>query len=200
MLQTFGSTCNPIMKTTIISVPDCLRDRTWYVAEDAYTFLVDSPITFGHSQLKVCLNHSNFEEDIFRNASGHIANCIKTIRKTLRGLDIAQWPSLASYTGTSGKFNKTLLLKASAKEAKNEYKIHLVPYFSSHLRATKKLYSAIQELESNKPGGLLHWVGQRERLVDYDMRNGRNDETIIKRIESFCLLRLASALRREIEK
>lgn len=183
------------MKATFGNVPDYLRDRTWYVGVDAYAFLVDAPITLGHSQLKVSVNHSQYEEDVFSSAAGHIAKCIRIIRTTLRSLDVDQWSSLARYTGTSGEFKKTLLLKASANEAEDEYKIHLVPYFSSHLSATNKLYAAIQEIESNEPGGLLHWVGQRERIVDYDMRSGRNDKTVRKRIESFNLPQLASKLR-----
>lgn len=177
------------------NVPDFLRDRSWYCGENAYAFLVDAPITLGHSQLKVLVNHAQQEEDSFSNAAKHIAGCIKTLRTVLCDLQLDNWATLANYTGTSGKYQKTLVLKVSANEANDEYKLHLVPYFSSHFIATNKLYAAIQNLDQDAIGGMLHWVGQRERIVDYDMRYGREDETVKKRIASFNLPQLASKLR-----
>lgn len=182
------------MKLKLDNVPDDLWDRTWYSAGNAYVFLVDKPITLGHSQLKVRTDKAQQEEDSFDSAARHVAKCIKILRVTLSNLQLDYWNALARYTNTSGEYVKTLILKASAKEAKDEYKIHLVPYFTSHLTATTRLYCAMQEIESHAPGGLLHWVGQRERLVDYDVRYGRDDETVSRRIATFNLSQLASKL------
>lgn len=182
------------MKANLQNVPEELRDRTWYIENDAYAFLVDAPITLGHSQLRVSVTQTQQEEDAFNSAARHISKCIRVLRTTLFSLQLDKWTSLACYTGTSGDFKKTLILKVSANEGKNEYKIHLVPFFSSHLSATNKLYAATQEIDSGEPGGLLYWVGQRERIVDYDMRYGRKDETVRKRIDSFRLPELADHL------
>ncbi|OGP92620.1 MAG: hypothetical protein A2Z19_07660 [Deltaproteobacteria bacterium RBG_16_54_18] len=182
------------MKTGFEGIPDELRDRAWYARDGVYAFLVDAPITLGHSQFKVSLNDAQREEDAFNGAAGHIVKCIGVLRTTLCNIKLEEWAALTHYTGTSGEYKKTLVLRASAKESKYEYKIHLVPYFHSHLCATNRLHAAIQNLEPNVSGGLLHWVGQRERIVDYDMRHGRDDEIVKKRIESFNLPRLASEL------
>ena len=182
------------MKLKLDNVPEHLCDRTWYSEGNAYVFLVDSPITLGHSQLKVKTDKAQQEEDSFDSAAKHVVKCIKILRITLSNLQLDNWNALAHYTNTSGEYVKTLILKASANEAKNECKIHLVPYFTSHLTATTRLYCAMQEIESHAPGGLLHWVGQRERLVDYDMRYGRGDETVSRRIATFNLPLLASEL------
>jgi hypothetical protein len=179
-------------------VPNDLLDRTWYSKNDVYAFLVDAPITFGHSQLIVRIGESKQEEDVvFRNASLHISNCIRTLRTRLSKINLDKYAALALYTGSTGKYMKTLIFKASASEKKYEYKIHLIPYFSSHLRSTKSLDYAIQDIGKKKPGGLIHWVGERERIVDYDMRYGRNDKRVIKRINSFKLNRLSSDLRKK---
>ncbi|OGP55993.1 MAG: hypothetical protein A2Y65_03670 [Deltaproteobacteria bacterium RBG_13_52_11] len=188
------------MKKKLDNVPEHLRDRTWYSEGNAYAFLVDAPITLGHSQLKAKTDDAQQEEDSFNSAARHVAKCIGMLRTTLSNLKFDKWNALARYTNTSGKYEKTLVLKASANEAKDEYKIHLVPYFGSHLTATTRLHCAMQGIESQAPGGLLHWVGQRERVVDYDMRDGRVDETVRGRIASFNLPQLASELRKNCAK
>lgn len=176
------------------NVPEGLHDRTWYSQDNTYAFLVDAPITLGHSQLKVKTGETQQEEDSFEVAAGHVVKCIRTLRTTLSALRLDNWAALARYTNTSGNYVKTLVLKVSANEPKGEYKIHLVPYFDSHLQTTTRLHCAMQELDSDRPGGLLHWVGQRERVVDYDMRYTRDDEAVKRRITSFNLPQLASEL------
>jgi hypothetical protein len=74
------------------------------------------------------------------------------------------------------------------------YKVHLVPYFASHLDATNRLYQVLNDADESAVGGLLHWIGQRERLVDYDMRHGREDKVVRARIASFKLEQLAPVL------
>jgi hypothetical protein len=182
------------MKGSFDKDPNDRRNRTWYCTKDAYAFLVDAPITLGHSQLIVIGKTSNYEEDSFKRASVHIVRCIKRLRSILCTLNLNKWNALARYTGTSGQYKKTLVLKASAKENEHEYKIHLVPYFSSHFDSTNRLHAATQEINSSDPGGLLHWVGERERLVDYDMRDGRENTIIKKRITSFNIPELALEL------
>lgn len=180
---------------TVSDVPSELRGRTWNLARNAYAYLVDAPITLGHSQLVMRCKRSQQEQDRFNTAAEHAAKCIGVLHEMLSKMVFARQTSLARYTGTSGKYVKTLVLKASVKEQMNEYKIHLVPYFSSHLRLTNRLHAAIQELKPPASGGLLHWLGEREQIVDYDMREGRNHRTVKKRVASFHLQQMASQLR-----
>lgn len=176
-------------------IPEGLQDRTWYIEGGSYAFLVDAPITLGHAQLKIKTDEGQQEEDSFMTAATHVTKRIAILRRALPDLNHGDWTALAGYTKTAGTYVKTLVLKASADEAKGEYKIHLVPYFDSHLQATTRRHSATQDLDSGKPGGLLHWVGERERLVDHDMRPGRDDKEVKRRITSFRLPELASHLR-----
>jgi hypothetical protein len=190
------------MKKGLESVPEKYRDRTWYSCEVAgvYTFLVDGPITFGHSQLVISNKSMKKEDEIFEKASLHVVMCIKVLQNMLIEIsksNFRPWRELASYTETFGKYKKTLIFRASANETAREYKIHLIPYFKSHVEATKRLYTA--EFKSGV-GGLLHWVGQRELLVDYDMRYGRDDKTAQERITSFKLQSLAAMLHSEWSK
>jgi hypothetical protein len=168
-------------------------DRIWYRSRGAFAFLVDAPHTFGHSQLVLKIRKSTQEECIFARASIHAAKCVGTLRTKLPS-QRKEWQRLAKYTGTSGRYEKTLVLRVSADEEADTYKVHLVPYFASHLEATGKLYRATHNKEEDETGGLLHWLGQREVLLDYDMRHGRNDPIVRERIESFNLPKLASFL------
>jgi hypothetical protein len=87
------------------------------------------------------------------------------------------------------------VLRVSANEERNTYKIHLVPYFKSHLDATNKLYKVTHDKEPKDKGGLLHWLGQREVILDYDMRDGRDNKLVKTRINSYNLQQLALKLR-----
>jgi len=176
------------------NVPKQIRDRTWYENDDAYAFLVDAPHTFGHSQLVVRIR-SDKEDESFSKAAPHIAACIRKFRTSLPDPGGRNWKSLAHYTRSSGSYKKTLVLRVSANEERNTYKIHLVPYFKSHLDATNKLYQVTHDKEPKDKGGLLHWLGQREVILDYDMRDGRDNKLVKTRINSFSLQQLALKLR-----
>lgn len=180
------------MKTTN-NIPDELYDRTWYVENSAYAFLVDKPITFGHSQLRISITPGIREEDTFSLAAKHIAICIGRFRSTFENINLAEWSPLAQYTETSGQYLKTLVLKASANENQNEYKVHLAPCFSHHIDAANNLFWE-QVSKREEGGGLLHWIGKREHVVDCDASQMDSD-TRQKLIESFCLTGLAEILR-----
>lgn len=169
-------------------------DRIWYRADRAFAFLVDAPHTFGHSQLVLKVSTSDQEERFFSKAAGHVAKCIRRLRTQLPRRS-RTWRQLADYTNTKGTYKKTLILRVSADEGADTYKIHLIPYFASHLKSTRKLYQATHNLGEKKTGGLLHWLGLREVLLDYDMRQGRAQATVKNRISTFKLDLLASALR-----
>lgn len=180
--------------STTNNVPDQLRDRAWYAEPTAFAFLVDKPISFGHSQLIVSIAPCINEEDAFSLATKHIAICIARFRSIFRSLDLREWDQLARYTSTSGQYVKTLVLKASANEEQKEYKVHLVPCFSSHIDAANDLFWA-RFGKKPKGGGLLFWVGQREHFVDYDKSRKDLDYIEQERIKSFCLMGLAAILR-----
>jgi hypothetical protein len=177
------------------NVPDQHSERTWYNENSAYVFLVDKPITFGHSQLIFSIPPGISEEDAFNLAAKHVAMCIGRFRSTFERLDLGEWNSLAQYTITSGRYVKTLVLKASANEKqKEEYKLHLVPCFSSHIDTANKLFWARFGKEENG-GGLLYWIGQREHLVDFDKSQKDSKDIVQRRIQSFYLTGLAAVLR-----
>jgi hypothetical protein len=168
--------------------------RIWYRSTGAFAFLVDAPHTLGHSQLVLKVCESTQEEHIFATASIHAAICIETLRTKLCTKVPSrrkEWRQLAEYTGTSGSYKKTLVLRVSADEEADTYKVHLVPYFASHLQATGNLFRATHHRKEGT-GGLIHWLGLREVLLDYDMRHGRNDPIVMERINSFNLPKLAS--------
>jgi len=171
-----------------------VRSRIWYDNRNVFAFLVDAPLTFGHSQLVVKAAKLKTEEFWFTTAAPHVASCMKVFRTRLPNRNRSSWRSLARYTETSGKYCKTLVLKVSADETRGIYKLHLVPYFASHLYATNQLYQVLNGTGDSGAGGLLHWIGQRERLVDYDMRYGREDKAVKTRIASFNLVQLALKL------
>jgi len=82
-------------------------DRIWYRSRGAFAFLVDAPHTFGHSQLVLKIRKSTQEERIFARASIHAAKCVGTLRTKLPS-QRKEWQRLAKYTGTSGRYEKTL--------------------------------------------------------------------------------------------
>lgn len=171
-----------------------VMDRTWYRTNGAFAFLVDAPHTFGHSQLVVAIR-SDKEDKSFSKAARHIAACIAKLRASLPAPGGHKWKSLAEYTRSSGRYEKTLVLRVSADEEEKMYKIHLIPYFKSHLDTTNELYRVTHGKRRNDKGGLLHWLGQREVILDYDMRDGRDNPVVKGRINSFHLEQLALKLR-----
>ena len=173
-------------------IPEHLRDRVWYDENAAYAFLVHAPITFAHSQLAVTVSPCIQEEDMFSLAAKHIGICIGRLRSTIATLDLTQWDPLSRYTETSGQYAKTLVLRASASERQGQYKIHLVPCFASHIEASNELFWERFD-KKREGGGLLHWIGKREHIVDKDTIPLGSDAE--KRISSFCLTGLAAILR-----
>jgi hypothetical protein len=111
----------------------------------------------------------------------------------LTNIDLSQWRALADYSETSGHYVKTLVLKASANEARNEYKVHLVPCFSSHVDAANRLLNDRIDGMPGRAGGLLHWIGQREHIVDQDTLPKPSPQAR-DRISSFRLPDLAKIL------
>ena len=183
------------MTSSVAHVPEVLRHRTWYSPPGTYAFLVDAPLSFGHSQLCVTKEDSEQEDATFARAAKHIKTCIRSFRVVLPDA-VVSWDSLARYTNTKGAYQKTLILKASADEKPTEYKIHLVPFFESHLKATNRLYQATHSQPAGKSGELLHWRGKREVSVDYYTRD-REDPVTIARTATFRLEDLAARLRSE---
>jgi hypothetical protein len=171
---------------------ELVEKRIWYCSDHAFAFLVDTPITLGHSQLVLGISKSAEEEDNFAKASIHATKCVKTFRTKLKNQS-TKWGKLAKYTKTSGSYIKTLVLKVSADEEEDTYKMHLVPYFTSHHEATGELYRKRQKRKKGT-GGLLNWLGEREWQVDCDIRDGRSDPIVKERIKSFNLQQLASFL------
>lgn len=176
-----------------------VNDRIWYESADkkSFAFLVDAPIAFGHSQLAISIPHGIQEEDAFTLAATHIALCIGRFRSTFMNFQFREWGPLAKYTGTSGHYVKTLILKASASEKQEEYKVHLVPCFSSHIDSANDLFRA--RFGGKEAGGLLHWLGEREHLVDYDTLPRPLGEVAEARVKSFGLTGLAALLRCPIQ-
>jgi hypothetical protein len=126
---------------------------------EARIFLVDSPLTFAHSQLAFKLSEGLYSEEssCFQIAAEIVKKAISAFNQLLSSNIIDHFKELAEFTGTEMNYIKTLVLRASAKEDREEYKIHLVPYFESHATACQKRYTVIHC--NNQPGGLLGWLG-----------------------------------------
>jgi hypothetical protein len=78
---------------------------------------------------------------------------------------VCRFKELARYTRTSGAYRKLLILRTSASE-REAFKIHLVPYFESHEHECYGLFHWRHSVRSDKLGGLLGWLGERESEVD----------------------------------
>jgi hypothetical protein len=120
-----------------------------------------------HENLEMSRDVLREEEDMFKATIELIVKCIRVFRTELpNAIENNEWEVLKKYTNTSGKYKKTLILKTSANEQCCEYKIHLIPFFESHLCDTKRLFHNGRQLDETKIGGLLGWLGHQERLVD----------------------------------
>ena len=181
--------------TDFSSLRGKVHDRIWYESADKTSFavLVDKPIAFGHSQVVMSIaSYDTPEEEVFKQASGHIVICIGKFLATSWRSVLDGWGPLAKYTGTSGDYMKTLVLKTSADEKPGLYKVHLVPCFESHVKSANDQYHA--RFGQSDSGGLLYWIGQREHRVDYDKEMSPSSAVAEKRINSFCLTKLAAIL------
>jgi hypothetical protein len=150
---------------------DCPWER---VNLSPHLFLSRSPLTFGHSQVVVPCREGS-EDGLFRVASRIIRCAIQTFSTAFLDQKLhesEQFKTLAEATLTYGSYIKTLVLRASAEEKTKtdytEYKVHLVPYFSSHGALCKNRYLSLHAVEpkDNDTGGLLGWLGKREDEVD----------------------------------
>ena len=181
--------------------PDTRKKRTWYELCDndlnITLMIVEAPITFGHSQL-ILTTHKKIEEDVkFEMASFVIKRCLPIIKECIpSAVENDTWKKLKEYTGTKGRYIKTLILRASADENENQYKVHLVPYFNSHFCSTKRLFRQNRNVDKNCTGGLLRWLGKREKVLDDEIEIWRcTDRFPVTLIDSFKLIKLAALLR-----
>lgn len=174
-----------------------VEDRIWYDSKEAFAFLVDAPMTFGHSQLVTKVDGELQEKDRFSKAAKHIAECIGILETTLNNIKLDKWEALAKYTKTADDYKKTLIVRASAEEKPEVYKAHLVPYFSSHHEDTINQFNEDHDfLGSKKVGGLVSWLGKRERVIDNVIEIlGRDNGDVKKRIDSFKLIELTEELK-----
>lgn len=152
--------------------------RTWFRDDrpepDVRLFLVQTPLTFGHSQLIMKFPPRSDESTRFLRAADFIQKALVSFKQVLSPKILKEFKVLAEHTLTNGTYIKTLVLRTSAHEEKNEYKVHLVPYFRSHARACQKRYTAIHKVDPKEQGGLIGWLGERETIVDNWQIKGDN--------------------------
>jgi hypothetical protein len=135
-------------------------------------FLVNRPLTFGHSQLVMPIptNLSTTKEStIFECASIIIKRAIKGFEEAFGEDNLheeARFYDLAKRTLSNGKYEKTIIMRVSADEDPSKlYKVHLVPYFESNADQCQERYYSIHKVP-DKRGGLIGWLGDRETEVD----------------------------------
>lgn len=181
--------------------PDTRKERTWYELCDndiqVTVMIVEAPLTFGHSQL-ILKTHKDIDEDVkFETASFVIKKCLPIIRRYIPiAVENDSWKKLRDYADTKGCYIKTLILKASAAEDKNQYKVHLAPYFDSHLCSTTLLFHRDRDVDKNCKGGLLRWLGEREKRLDDEIEIWRDTcHFPTELVASFELIKLADFLR-----
>ncbi len=135
----------------------------------SYIFLVDTPVTFGHSQLVMNFpcDACHSESACFNQAAPIIEKALSTFKQMLNPRTVNEFWELAEFTFTKKSYIKTLILRVSAQEDRGkEYKVHLVPYFESHACLCRKRYTAIHNVDRKKKGGLIGWLGERETIVE----------------------------------
>jgi hypothetical protein len=148
-----------------------MKERTWLRDEregtEIIVYVVESPLTFGHSQLILKSKNKISEERMFELSATVITKCIKILKEKIPGIiENPKWEMLREYTKTSGRLIKILILKVSADETIKQYKVHLVPYFESHLCLTTLLFQKGRNIEEHKTGGMIHWLGEQEKRLD----------------------------------
>ena len=159
--------------------------RVWYKQENVkntwsevskypHIFLVNAPLTFGHSQLVFPAPpgaDSVNESTLFGQAAVLIEYVLKVFKTVFGDEKLrveAPFQKLAEDTYSSGKYIKTLILRTSADDAPNKkIKFHLVPYFESNEAACYKRFHSIRNRASpDQKGGMIGWLGERETEVD----------------------------------
>lgn len=150
--------------------------------EFPHIYLVNRPLTFGHSQLVMPIpmklrpteeqekKNEPFESDFFEYASIIIKRAIKGFEEAFRKDKLhseAKFCDLAKRTLSYGRYEKTIIMRVSADEDPKEvYKVHLVPYFESNAALCQERYCSVQKVSPDKRGGLIGWLGDRETEVD----------------------------------
>jgi hypothetical protein len=180
---------------------DTRGERTWFSRCDndinIKVMIVESPITFGHSQLILETEKDISEEDMFEKSSSVIKECIHILKEKLpKAVEDPVWKSLRDYTKTSGRLIKILILKVSANEKGKQYKVHIVPYFESHLCLTTILFHKGRDIDKGKTGGMIRWLGEQEKRVDDQIEIWRGTchfPTAL--VKSFELIKLAEHLK-----
>ena len=183
--------------------PDTRKERTWYELCDndvhVTVMIVEAPLTFGHSQLILRTERIIPEEDMFGMSSSVIKECLPIINEKLpKALENPVWKTVREYTKISGRLLKTLILKVSANEAERQYKVHIVPYFESHLCLTTILFQQGRDVDKSKTGGLIRWLGEQEKRLDDQIEIWRDTSHFpTALVESFELIKLAEYLKKE---
>jgi len=149
---------------------DELGVRDW--RKFPYIFLVNRPLTFGHSQLVIPIpDDLRPKESIaFEFAAILIKLAIKGFEEVFGDDKLhteVDFSDLAKRTLSYGKYEKTIIMRVSADEdPKKVYKVHLVPYFESNAALCQERYCSVQKVPPDKKGGLIGWLGDRETEVD----------------------------------
>ncbi|MDQ7837159.1 MAG: hypothetical protein RDU59_01520 [Thermodesulfobacteriota bacterium] len=181
--------------------PNTMEKRTWLRkrSEDnnIYVYLVESPLTFGHSQLILKTENVIPEEDMFGMAAPVLVESIRILKEKIPGaMEDLVWKKLRDYTQASGRLIKILILKVSANEKEKQYKVHIVPYFESHLCLTTILFQKGRDIDKGKTGGMIRWLGEQEKRVDDQIEIWRDTcHFPVALVESFELIKLADHLR-----
>ena len=183
--------------------PNTMKERTWLESRPdnnhIRVYLVESPLTFGHSHLILKTEGIISEEDMFDMSSSEIKRCLPILNEKLpKALENPVWKTVREYTKTSGRLIKILILKVSANEAEKQYKVHIVPYFESHLCLTTMLFQQGRDVDKNRTGGLIRWLGEQEKRLDDQIEIWRGTchfPTAL--VESFELIKLAEYFRVE---
>jgi len=185
--------------------------RDWDVSGDwkkfPYIFLVNRPLTFGHSQLVMPIpmnlrstKDENREGIYFEYASIMIKRAIKGFVEAFDKNKLhtdKTFCDLAKRTLSYGRYEKTIIMRASADENLREvYKVHLVPYFESNAALCQERYCSVQKKPPDKRGGLIGWLGDRETEVD-GWQTGNFELTTIAR-DIWKLPELAINLRKKL--
>ena len=179
-----------------------MKQRTWLPAppgdKGISVYLVESPLTFGHSQMNLQTEKIMPEEDMFEIAALVLKESIRVLKEKLpKAMEDPVWKTLRDYTKTSGRLIKILILKVSADETEKQYKVHIVPYFESHLCLTTMLFQKGRDIDKCKTGGMIRWLGEQEKRLDDQIEIWRDTchfPTAL--VESFELIKLAEYLKR----
>lgn len=175
-----------------------VSSQVWYEKPNgSYIFLTQEPLTFGHSQLRMVTKYDWSEEIAYIKASQQVGKAIAALTEVLANQCVQeQFPALSNYTGRKGAYIKTAVLRVSAEEARNEYKVHLCPIWESGLEKSGELLRrSAPWLPEGQNGGLINWLGHRETLTYTDAHSPETKGLFAQKVEEWRLPSLASLLR-----